>query len=247
MINNRSDKRILARTAGEIKRYRNLTKIFSALAGALVLVVVIVYIVTILYNKYGSFTVRVNKFDNLKYALSLSETPDFSSPTIRLNSRASQDITCIRTSDLPKDLNMINGSHNGDNYVAYTFYCKNSGIRTVDYSYQLYIANMTRDIDKAVRVRLYVNGEYTDYARTRSDGLGPEPNTTEFYSNTIITQSNNEKFEPEQQTKFTVVIWLEGDDPECIDNILGGQFKVDMILNIVRVYDENNENPEQVR
>ena len=28
--------------------------------------------------------------------------------------------------------------------------------------------------------------------------------------------------------KFTIVIWLEGDDPDCIDNILGGEIKMHM-------------------
>jgi hypothetical protein len=32
-------------------------------------------------------------------------------------------------------------------------------------------------------------------------------------------------------TKFTIVIWLEGDDPDCVDSIIGGQFKVDMSIN----------------
>ena len=28
--------------------------------------------------------------------------------------------------------------------------------------------------------------------------------------------------------KFTIVIWLEGDDPDCVDNILGGEIKMHM-------------------
>ena len=38
---------------------------------------------------------------------------------------------------------------------------------------------------------------------------------------------------PGDITKITVVIWLEGNDPDCTDNILGGQFKLDMIFDIV--------------
>ena len=33
--------------------------------------------------------------------------------------------------------------------------------------------------------------------------------------------------------KYTVVLWLEGDDPDCTDDILGGEFKVDMVMNVV--------------
>jgi hypothetical protein len=30
-----------------------------------------------------------------------------------------------------------------------------------------------------------------------------------------------------------VVIWIEGDDPECTDDIIGGKFKVTMDITIV--------------
>ncbi len=230
-----SESRTLRRTATEIKRYRFLMKLLPALAGLLAITVVIIYIVAVMYDKYGSFTVRVNKFDNYKYALSLSETPDFYSPTMRLNSKASEEITNISIHSLPQDLDNINGEHNGKNYVAYTFYMKNAGTEAVDCEYQLYIANMTLDIEKAVRVRLYVNGVYHDYARTRTDGGGPEPGTVEFKTETIITEERFYAYQPEQITRFTIVIWLEGDDPDCIDNILGGQFKVDMTIRILGV------------
>ena len=34
-------------------------------------------------------------------------------------------------------------------------------------------------------------------------------------------------------TKFTIVIWIEGNDPDTTDDIIGGQFKVDMKINII--------------
>ena len=105
----------------------------------------------------------------------------------------------------------------------------------VTYEYQVVIANMTQGIEQAVRVRLYVNGEATDYARTRSDGTGPEPGTTEFVSESVVARTQITDFAPGDITKYTVVIWLEGNDPECIDNILGGEFKVDMSMSIIGV------------
>ena len=29
------------------------------------------------------------------------------------------------------------------------------------------------------------------------------------------------------------VSWLEGNDPDCTDDVLGGQFKVDMLFEII--------------
>lgn len=227
------------RTAGEVKRYRIMMRIVPAAIGCAVLVLTILYAITVMYSKYGSFTVMVNKFDNVKYALTLSETRDFKNPVARLNSKAEEDVTNIDGNWLPKDLDMIDGEHNGDNYVAYTFYCKNAGKETVTYEYQLYIVNMTLDIENAVRVRLYVDGESTDYAKTATDGSGPEPGTVEFVSEGVIVRNQIANFAPEDITKFTVVIWLEGNDPECVDNILGGQFKIDMSMSIIGI--EENE------
>ena len=52
---------------------------------------------------------------------------------------------------------------------------------------------------------------------------------TNFYSNSIITQKNIGNFYPGDIAKITVVIWLEGEDPDCNDDILGGQFKTDVV------------------
>jgi hypothetical protein len=224
---------LLRRTASEVKSYRRLRRIVPIAMACASIALVLVYTITVLYTRYGSFTVTINKFDNVKYALTLSETPEFKDPISRLNSKAAQEITNIDGASLPLDLDMVNGEHNGKNYVAYTFYCKNAGEMPVTYEYQVFIANMTKDIEQAVRVRLYVDGEATDFARTRSDGLGPEPGTTEFLTETVIVRKQIADFQPGEVTKYTVVIWLEGNDPDCLDNILGGTFKVDMSMSII--------------
>ena len=230
----------LRRTAAEVKRYRMIMRVLPIATGCVVMALALIYTITVLYSRYGSFTVTVNKFDNVKYALTLSETPDFADPIARLNCKAAKEVTNIDGRTLPLDLDMVNGEHNGQNYVAYTFYCKNAGEETVTYEYQVYIANMTLDIEKAVRVRLYVNGEYVDYARTRSDGKGPEPGTTEFVSESVVARDQIANFAPGDMTKYTVVIWLEGNDPECLDNILGGEFKVDMSMSIIGIEDQKS-------
>ena len=39
---------------------------------------------------------------------------------------------------------------------------------------------------------------------------------------------NRTDFKPGDVDKITIFIWLEGDDPECVDNILGGEIKMHM-------------------
>ena len=223
---------VLRRTAAEIKRYRVLIRVLPIAMSIAVVTLALVYTITTMYTKFGSFTVTVNKYDNVAHALTLSETPDFKDMTSRLNAASSQEITNISVTTLPLDLDKINGSHNGDNYMAYTFYCRNAGTEAVTYEYELFIANMTLEIEDAVRIRLYVNGDYEDYAKTRNDGQGAEPGTTEFLTEETILRKELH-LTPGEYTKFTIVVWLEGDDPECVDTILGGVFKIDMNMSIL--------------
>ena len=223
---------VLRRTAAEVKRYRVLIRVLPIAMSIAVVTLALVYTITTMYTKFGSFTVTVNKYDNVAHALTLSETPDFKDMTSRLNAASSQEITNISVATLPLDLDKINGSHNGDNYMAYTFYCRNAGTEAVTYEYELYIANMTLEIEDAVRIRLYVNGDYEDYAKTRNDGQGAEPGTTEFLTEETILRKELH-LTPGEYTKFTIVVWLEGDDPECVDTILGGVFKIDMNMSVL--------------
>ena len=224
----------IRRTATEIKNYRRWMRLIPIGIGVAVLVLVIGYVVSVLYMRFGAFTVMVNKFDHNEYALTLSESPNLQSYTSRLNAEIAETITNIDGRSIPDWVDNVDGEHNGDNYVAYTFYCSNKGIRTVTYAYELYIANMTYEIEKAVRIRLYVDGEYVDYAYARTDGVeGPEPGTTAFASGNTVVNKEIQHFKPGDVTKYTVVIWLEGNDPDCVDKILGGVFKVDMSISVL--------------
>lgn len=225
---------VLARTVREAKNYAVTMKVLTILLSCLVILTTIGYIVSILYSRFGSFTVTIDKFDNVKYGLSLSETPEFSYPVARLNARSSEDVTNIDgNQEIPADVDMINGQHNGANYIAYTFYAKNVGEVSVTCEYQVYIANVTNDVDTAVRIRLYRDGVPVTYARTASDGSGPEPGTDAFLTNYIVCRNRIDNFGIGDVTKFTVVIWLEGNDPDCTDDLIGGQIKVDMKMTIV--------------
>ena len=67
----------------------------------------------------------------------------------------------------------------------------------------------------------------TTYARMAADGQ-PEEGTEPFLSDLVVFEGINEKLEVDETIKYTLVIWLEGDDPECLDNIRGGNVKMSM-------------------
>ena len=46
-------------------------------------------------------------------------------------------------------------------------------------------------------------------------------------------KNTREDFEPQAKDKYTVVIWLEGNDPDCLDELVGGTMKLGMDFKIV--------------
>ena len=218
----------LSRTSESVRRYLVHRRLLKAALGILLTAVVVLYIVAVLYMRTGSFTVSVNKYDMVQKGLSLSESRTMDKQTVLLNAEIAEDVTNIAGSTLPDNIDMIDGVHNGENHIAYTFYLMNSGTEVQDYEYSLILSNITQDLDEAIRIRLYHNGDPVTYARTRSDGGGPEPGTKEFYSDLVVLQERRKKFEPGEIDKFTIVIWIEGNDPDCIDRLIGGKLRAEM-------------------
>ena len=62
-----SEKRlsVLSRTAKEVRNYRVRMKLLAVLLAVLTTFVGIVYIASVLYEQTGSFTISINKYENL--------------------------------------------------------------------------------------------------------------------------------------------------------------------------------------
>ena len=224
----------LRRTAKEVKRHVFVTRLVALFIAILVTIIAVGYAIAYFYDKFGSFTVRVDKYDMVNQGLSLSETPDFDHTISVLHADMQYDMTNISGQDLPENIDMINGAHNGKNYIAYTFYLINAGDDTVSYDTYLYIENVTKGVDEAIRGAVFKNGEKIVYGKTKTNGTGMESDCdSEFLSSSLVLRDRTEGFSPRDKDKFTVVIWLEGNDPECIDDIVGGTIKFSMDFKIV--------------
>ena len=247
---------ILLRRSAEILNYKLIRKIISIGLTASACAMTLVYVAAALYNQTGSYTVSINKFDNVEYSLILSETPDFKNLTTKLNAKSNERITNICVDQhLPDGLENVDGIHNGDDYIAYTYYVMNNGSKTMTYEYVLTASNITNDLDTAIRVALYVDGEKTVFATKSADGspeavcpfdeytIAEHGYTTPFMTQgetSIVTRQQISGFEPGEMTKFTVVIWIEGDDPDCTDDLIEGTFKLDMTMSLIDTETEDD-------
>lgn len=221
-------------TVQEINAINLRGKILKIIATCASVILAIIYLFAMLYKQNGSFTISINKYEMVKYGLSLCENRDLKTPTSVLNMRIDQSITNIAEEDLPDNVDMIDGDHCGKNHLAFTFYLFNaSDVDSLNYEWRIVMSNISNGIDEAIRVKHYVNGVPTKYAKTASDGSGAEPTTKEFYSSDIVAMGRVDDFAVGSVTKNTIVVWLEGTDPDCIDWIKGGEMTLEMTFSIV--------------
>lgn len=150
---------------------------------------------------------------------------------------------------MPENINdEAEGSHNGRNYIAYTFYAENQGQETINYWSEIIIDDVIKDVDKALRVAVYKNGVRTVYAKPNETTGGPEQGTVPFKDETTVMREVAENFKVGDLDKYTVVIFIEGSDPDCIDALIGGE--IEMHMNITEEHipqqDETKDNEENV-
>ena len=201
------------------------------------LLMILYYTIGIIYNS-GNFSVTLDKNLYFDKGLIIYDDKDYKVYRTELLAQTPESFDNISYKWLPEDIdNSEGGSHNGDNYLAYTFYVENTGIDESEYWNEVVIGDVIKGVDEAVRVRVYKNGEYVTYAKMGANGQ-PEPNTVAFIDDHTIALEQTKKLKPGDIDKYTVVLWIEGSDPECTDNILGGEFKVQMTFNSTHIDEE---------
>lgn len=107
----------------------------------------------------------------------LSEDADFKTQCASLTAEQVKDVTNITYAWLPVDLDTSkDGAHNGKNYVAYTFYCKNNGEVELDYDAVLEITGAAKSADEATRVMIYktARAQFTAKVSTKTEAK-PKP------------------------------------------------------------------------
>ncbi len=227
---NKMERREVVVSAGKVKRKKKTIKIVKLVLLILLLLLLVLYIVMgIIYNS-GNFSITLDRNLYLEKNIIIYDDPNYKVFRAELYAGSVDTFDNISYRWLPNDLDDHDGSHNGDNYVAYTFYIENMGTMVSDYWSRILIDDVIKNVDEAVRVRVYKDGEEITYAKLGKNNRA-EDGTVPFESSEVIASDHVAGFSPGDKIKYTIVIWLEGNDPECTDNILGGEIKVHMEFN----------------
>lgn len=216
--------------ASKVEGKKKIIKITRIALLVFISLLFITYIVMgIVYNR-GNFSITLDKNLYFEKGIIIYDDTNYKVFRTELYAKTIDYFDDISSKWLPKDLNDYDGSHNGDNYIAYSFYIENIGEAVQDYWSEVIIDDVIKNVDEAVRIRIYKNGEYLTYAKMGTNKK-PEKDTIAFEDDTLVAMDHVENFKPGDINKYTIVIWLEGTDPECTDNILGGEIKLHMAFN----------------
>lgn len=195
----------------------------------LLLAVAVLFIVAFAQEKMGNFTINLNRLELYRKGISIADNGNFDGATARLVANTVQDATNISIDDIPADVDDVDGGHNGKNYMAYTYYVRNAGKEDLGYIASITLDSCAKGAEKAVRIAVYQNGERIVYAAPADDG-GTEDGCENFLSDKIVCQYENKDFLVGNVDRYTIVIWMEGDDPNCVDAIIGGSVQFSMSI-----------------
>lgn len=93
----------------------------------------------------------------------------------------------------------------------------------MEYAADSKVQSVVKDADKA-----HVTDEMMEYHEfAQIEGLY-QLQTIPWEAEDLVCTGSRQSIEPDEVDKYTVVIWLEGDDPDCKDDILGGHVEMTM-------------------
>lgn len=221
-------------TADDIHKRNMMIRMTSIAITVLLLIMSVTYGFIYVTSETGHFTIELDPNLKAKNKMVISSSSGFEDTPLILKTDALPYMDNISERWIPDNVDEIEGPHSQDNYLAYTFFIRNDGDESMDYMTEINIISVIKKVDDAIRVAVYKNGEKTVYAKKNQNTQQPEPNTVPFTSNIQVMSVKQPELKAKSVDKYTVVVWLEGDDPECVDEIMGGEMKMKMLITEVQ-------------
>ena len=263
------------------------------------LVLLLLWLISWLMTSIGDLVITVDNGaaqKGIKIYDNIDGVENGTGGTFKLSATMVNDVTNITYDWLPATLDIeADGSHNGRNYLAYTFYLTNNGSETLNYSSKLNSVKTSKDAIEATRVMVYrtrmesgddsfpdnnspdvyakrnitlsdgkldrsspdgvlpfekiykktLPASYTAPTAEEIDALAKEPQSKEvvdhtdeeiviqeFVDDEIVFESSIDGLAPGATDRYTIVMWIEGEDPECLDAIRDGFVKLMWFFNV---------------
>lgn len=197
----------------------------------------LIAIITYYGQNAGNFVMEIDP-NAYRRGIVLSADEEFLSPSPRLLSDAIINVRDMTYDWLKIDEAIATDGNYADpdyKYIAYTLYIQNIGDETCDVNMNATIVSLQKGLDGAIRF-LVIEDETLEKMYMRPDTVETEyvdmPEAEHFVSDITIMNGEITNFKPYQIKKYTIIVWLEGQDPDCTDEILGGRIKLRLLFSI---------------
>ncbi len=187
----------------------------------------------------GAFTVMAGEKKGNK-SIAMSETRGFANPQNSFKTTGIANAWNTELSAIPADIDSeIGGAKNGVDdeerpiYFAFTLFLKNTGSEDFEFTQLVTLTENNKDAVKAIRIMTFYDGNRVIYAAPDKNGNKETYACDETFTGDVNIISKNATLTVGQKVRYTIVIWFEGNDPECVNDILGGTVKLDLSFNIV--------------
>ena len=240
-------------TAEKLHKRKRLIKRAKITSLVILVVLTVLFIVLTLIFKGGKFVIQLDKGATRDSSLVIYDFAEDRDAKRRLYADEMPFMDNISIKWIPKDIDTEKeGSHNGDNYIAYTFYVENIGKEAVDYWYEVVIDDVIKNVDEGIRIMIFLNGNKTIYAKLNADTKEAEPGTTAFYTSDldlddyIAVLEERKNLIPGEPDRITIVVWIEGDDPDTVNALIGGDIKMHMNIREERISNIDEIEPKPI-
>ena len=119
------DKKIITKATKRLKERKFVKKLKIALLIFLLVLLIVYFVVGLIYNN-GNFSITLDRNLYLKNKIIIYDDPDYKVFRSELYADPVNYFDNISYKWLPEDIDQHEGSHNGENYVAYSFYIENT-------------------------------------------------------------------------------------------------------------------------
>lgn len=206
--------------------------------------------------QYNNFRILVDQSGTNILSLSSNRSFESGSEVLNLNGPDAMDnITFIDVLPILEEIEAHDGTYTGKDskYLASTFYLKNITSKQQIFTEEIAIKGVTKNVDTAMRILVVRDGGTDDKTLTiYSKGKDGQPEevcpgqkftrdgvkrdakpediwyATMFENNNTVYHHTDMILPAESVRKYTVIIWLEGWDEDCVNDILGGTLDLDI-------------------
>ena len=149
----------LEEKAKQEKRKKSRRIAFRVILARIVIFLINVYIILSIFYRGENFTVTLDSEYGRESGLVIYEDKEHKYTRTFLRSKDIDFFTDISVNWLPEDIdNGGDGSHNGKNYIAYTFYAENMGQDTINYWTTIKIDDVIKNVDEDIRLMVFKMG-----------------------------------------------------------------------------------------